>query len=485
MLDEQSETSLANQPKLGTWDAISIIIGIVIGSSIFKTAPFIFSNVTGPWMGLGVWALGGFLALVGAFCYAELATTYPRSGGDYVYLTRAFHPAVGFLFGWAQLAVILTGSTGMMAFVFGDYTASLFKIEGEEKAVFSVACAVVSVLVLSVLNVLGVVFGKTVQNVLTYIKLTGMGAIVVGGFFASRADTWTAAAWQADQPFSLASFGVALILVLYGYGGWNDAAFIAADMRDRRDITKALVIGTAGITLIYLAVNAAYIMGLGMAGARTSEAIAADVLANLLGDFGYNAMCLLVMISALGAINGLIFTGSRVYSALGSEHSVFAVLGRWHPRFGSPVWSLAAQAIISIAMIFLVGTEAGKNAVNQGLARAGLPQIPFAHPKFGNDGFQTLFAGTAPVFWSFFLLTGISVFVLRAKDRDLDRPFRLQPPFYPLLPVIFCGMCLFGLYSSVTFAEGVVVIGLVPLAVGIPLYFVSRRTAESAGRSET
>jgi len=453
--------------QLGLWDTVSIIIGIVIGSSIFTTATTIFGNLPGPWEALGIWFLCGVLSLVGALCYAELATTYPRAGGDYVYLTRAFGRPVGFLFGWAQLVVILSGSTGMMAFIFGEYCANLFQIPSETKMAFTVEIAVAAVAGITLMNFFGVVLGKWVQNLLVLVKLVGLGAIVVAGLMAGSAEGWVPSA-AGDQ-----NLGVAVILVLYAYGGWNDAAFVASDMRDRRLIPKALILSTIGITLIYLAVNAAYILSLGFPEVQKFKpAIAADVLRPM-GAAGFKVMCLVVMVSALGAMNGLIFTGSRVYSSLGAEHSVFALLGHWQPRFRSPVWSLLAQGAITVAMIFMVGTQHGRDSIDYVLSAVGIA-IPWGQ-YFG--GFNTLFAGTAPVFWVFFLLTGVSVFVLRIKDRDIERPFRLAFPWFPVLPLIFCGMCVFGFYSAINYAKSVSLIGWVPLLLGLPLFFLSRSTS--------
>lgn len=464
--------SLPSSSKLGTWDAICIIVGIVTGSSIFKTPPLIFENVHTAWEGMAVWLLCGGLALAGALCYSELATTYPRSGGDYVYLTRAFGRPFGFLFGWAQLVVILTGSTGMMAFIFGDYCADLVNVEPSDRALFAAEAGVVAVVVLSVMNFFGVVLGKVVQNLLVIVKLFGFAAIVVVGLMWGSTEGWGGAYPVPDRPG--AGLGVAVILVLYAYGGWNDAAFVVADMRNSRHITRALVLSTIGITAIYLAVNAAYLLSLGFAEARQYHpTIAAKVFDRLLGGSSAKVIAVLVMVSALAAINGLIFTGSRVYYSLGSEHSVFALLGRWHPRLGAPIWSLAMHMLITLAMIYLVGTQEGRDSIDHVATSIGLDKIPWAK-YFG--GFDTLFAGTAPVFWLFFLLTGLSVFVLRAKDPDITRPFRLSLPWYPLLPLIFCGTSIFGLYSALNYAREVSFIGWVPLLLGLPLYFMSRST---------
>ncbi len=465
-MEVHRKQTLPVRAQLGLWDAVSIIVGIVIGAGIYETAPLVFSNVSGPWMALGVWGLGGVLSLIGALCYAELATTYPRIGGDYVYLSRAYGAWAGFFFGWAQLAVILTGSIGMMAYVFADYAVRLWPGP-------AYLYAVLAVVVLSSLNVLGVTLGKGTQNLLSTAKVLGLGGIIVAGFIwgqAGPATFQTAAAGSS-------SFGLAMIFVLYTYGGWNDAAFVAAELQDRRrNIPLALVLGTAAITVIYLLVNTGYLLGLGFEKAQKSSAIAADVLQLSLEPFSANAaklgsqvMCLLVMISALSAVNGLIFTGSRVYSALGSEHSIFAPLAQWHPRWESPVWSLLAQALITLALITAVGTDLGRAALDGLVTAAGLEPLSWQ----GHGGFDTLLRCTAPVFWLFFLLTGLSLFVLRIKDKDVERPFRV--PLYPVLPLIFCCTCGYMLYSSADYAGKLVLIGITPLLVGLPLYALSRR----------
>ena len=171
------------QRRLGLWDTVSIIVGIVVGVSIFKAPPLIFANVETPWHGLLAWVLGGILALVGALCYAELAATYPRAGGDYVYLSRAYGPAVGFFFAWAQIVAVLTGSICVMAYVFADYAVEFFSASAETGVGFAAA----AVVVLTLLNCSGMVAGRTAQNILTVAKVVGLLGVVVSGFF------WTGA----------------------------------------------------------------------------------------------------------------------------------------------------------------------------------------------------------------------------------------------------------------------------------------------------
>jgi amino acid transporter len=503
---------------LGLFDAVCIIIGIVIGSTIYKSPQLIMANVSSPTMGMIAWGVGGLLSLIGALCYAELASTYPRSGGDYVFLSRAYGSWCGFLFGWAQLAVILTGSIGAMAFVFGDYavrtwgppgtvvSAELAEKQGRlqkefddfktkvpesqrssistppelaeaqdqiqaintRRDLWAAVLAVAAVAALTLMNVLGVVLGKLTQNLLSVAKIVGLGGIVYLGFLYGQVD---AIKDFTPPPADSTNFGLAMVFVLYAFGGWNDSAFVAAEVRNRRNIIRSLILGTLIITVVYLAVNAAYLRVLGFDGMRNSFTVAAEVGKKTLGDQGDLAISVLVMISALGAINGLIFTGSRVYSTLGADYGMFAALGRWHPRLRSPVWALSIQAVVVLLMVVAVGTPVGRDWIDTGMTFLSLNKIPWAR-YFG--GFETLVSGTAPVFWGFFLLSGLSLFALRQRDPDVERPFSV--PLYPLLPLIFCGYCGYMLYSALDYAKWVALIGAIPLAFGLVLYAFAHRS---------
>ena len=461
------QTSEPPRKHLGVWDAVNVIVGVVIGVGLYETAPLVYANVPSVGYAMLVWLAGGLLSLVGALCYAELVSTYPRSGGDYVYLTRAFGPLVGFLFGWAQLAILMTGSIGMLAYVFADYAALLWQAADDAKPWFAAA----SVLALTLLNLRGPIVGKRLQNALTGLKVVGLLSIVLAGFVWAPGPAAAAAPSPVDA--GAPSLGLAMILVLYTYGGWNDAAFIAADVRDgKRGIPRALLIGTGLVTLIYLAVNGAFLYGLGLEGARASRAIAADVLGGVLGPFGAKAISMLVAVSALGAINALIFTGSRVYASLGADYSIFARLSRWHPRYEAPLTALVAQGVVALILILLLGTHGGRSLVDGAFGVLGFAGVSFR----GHGGFDTLLQCSAPVFWAFFLLTGLALFVLRSKDRGIERPFRV--PLYPLLPLVFCGTCGYMLYSAVDYAGALVVVGVIPVVLGIPLFIASRRRPE-------
>jgi APA family basic amino acid/polyamine antiporter len=461
-MSSMTETSVA--PRLGFWDAFNIIVGIVVGTAIFKSPTMVFQNVAGPWEAALVWLFGGILSLIGAFCYAELATTYPRLGGDYEYLSRAYGPWVGFLFGWAQLTVVLTASIGAMAYVFADYGAQLWNFPQR----ITVWMAAAAILAPSLANMIGVDVGKLAQNILSVTKIAGLAAVAAAGFLFGGENSL-----RVTNPVMGPGWGLAMVFVLYAYGGWNDTAFVAAEVRDGgRNIPRALIVGITGVTVIYLTINAAYLWVLGFDGARATGTPAAAVLRQALGSWGGKAVSVLVMISALGAINGMILTGSRVYVSLGADHRVLGWLRDWNSQRSAPVRALAAQAGIAILLVFAVGSVWGHAAIDGVLTTMGLRAIRWEE-FFG--GFETLVAGSAPVFWAFFLLTGISLFVLRSKDKICERPFSV--PLFPVTPIIFCATCAYMLYSSLAYARALALLGVAPVMLGGLLYVATRTKA--------
>jgi amino acid transporter len=453
------EPSLA--PRLGLWDTVSIIVGIVVGTAIFRSPTVVFQHAGGPWLAMGLWLVGGALAWCGAVCYAELATAYPRDGGDYEYLKRAFGTWCAFLFGWAQLTTVVSGNIAIMAYAFADYGVRIWPA-WREHSVWLVAAPVV---VLAVFNALGVVAGKWVQNLLSAAKVVGLLGLVLAGLWVS-----------SDKPHAAVDdgprtrIGLALVFVLYAYGGWSHAAYVAAEVRDqRRNLPRALVWGVACITLIYLTVNAAYLIALGFDAARRTATPAADVMQLAWGPWGGRAISLLVMISALGAINGMILTGTRIYAVWGADYRPLAWLAAWNRRTVAPVAAIAAQTAIALLLIAIVGTAAGRDSFDAALRAIGLEGLPWDEYS---GGFETLVAGSTPVYWLLTLMTGVALFALRITDRSAVRPFAV--PFFPLPALVFCGSCTYMLWASIAYARWLVLIGFVPLALGAVLMFAMR-----------
>jgi amino acid transporter len=397
---------------LSLFDSICIIVGIIVGAGIYETTPLVASCVGG-WGGvMAVWLAGGLFALCGALCYAELATTYPSQGGDYVYLTRAYGRRAGFLFGWSQLAIIRPGDIALMAFVFGRYATALYAPHSGIGTVYAAG----AVVVLTIINILGVRESKWTQNALTVVKAGGLLFVVAAGFLAPGGQ-----ALPLFGGFSGGGLKLAMILVLFTYGGWNEMAYVAAEIKTpEKNILRALVLGTVAVALFYLLLNWAFLYSLGYEGLAGSEAVAVDVVATVWPDMAARLVGILISISALGAINGLIFTGARISYALGTGHMVFKTLGKWNPRLGTPVTALALQGLISLGIVLIAGS------------------------------FVDTILYSAPAVWIFFLATGIAVFRLRRKDASLPHPYTLAA--YPAVPLVFCSTAAFMLYSSFTYA---------------------------------
>jgi basic amino acid/polyamine antiporter, APA family len=482
--------------RLTLWDSICLIVGIIIGASIYQSSQLVFQSAGSAGMGMAAWAIGGVVSLIGALCYAELASAYRTAGGDYTYLTRAYGSKVGFMFAWAELSVIRTGgSIAFMAYVFAKYASVFCPLGQHSKLIY----ALLSIILLTFINAVGVRPGRLVQNALTTANILGLSCVAIIGlvwyFLPSPGLTpadqaavqVTAAIGAANTPLAAAaaapslpqsftlSFAMMMVWVFYAYGGWNEAAFIASEVKDpRKNIRRALIVGTLLVTCIYMAVNLAYLAALGYWGVCRSETIAADMFALPFGEAGKRVMSALVMVSALGSIHGLLFTGMRLYGTFGRDHQLFAWLAGKEDKMHS-LGALFAQAAFSILLIAVVELAYQWRFVL--CEAAGLCGIEL-DPSFQTQGdIYRLVACTAPVFWLFFLLTGCSLFVLRWRDPNVERPYRV--PFYPILPLIFVLSCAFMLFKASAYAleqqpaEALVVVGL--MLLGVPLGIWSAR----------
>jgi amino acid transporter len=435
------------RPTLRRRDAAALVVGIVVGAGIFRAPAVVAANAGDQGRALFAWALGGAISLAGAACYAELASAFPHAGGDYHYLRRALGRNVSFLFGWARLTVIPTGSLALLAFVFGDYASTVLPLGPASTAVWAALC----VSALTGLNVAGVRAGARTQNALTVLVVLGLCAVVVAGLAAPAAPA--EAARVGGTPGGM---GAALVFVLLAYGGWNEAAYVSAELRGgRRAIATALVGGLALVTLLYVLVNAAFLRALGAAGTAGSDAVAAHLLARVAGPWASNALAIVVAAAAITSANATLLMGSRSVYALGRDWPLFAPLGRWSARAETPVNAVLLQGTIALALV--------------------------AFGAVTRAGFESMVAYTAPVFWLFFLLSGVSLFVLRAREPAVPRPFRV--PLYPLTPAIFCAACLWLLFSSLAYTGAGALLGVVVLAAGLVPLWMSRIPARALRRA--
>src|SRR5688572_22355620 len=449
--NSQDPSSPGPSAVLGLHHGVAIIVGVVLGAGIFK-APSLVAGMAGStgWM-FAAWVLGGVVSLIGALCYAELATTYPHAGGEYHFLHRAFGRRLAFLYAWARFSVITTGSIALLAFVFGDYMQQVLPLGRWGVPIYAAA----SVLLLGAVNLRGVRAGASTQGWLTLLEVSGLLLIVLAGLHLlfGGADTGgvtaLGAASQPDAPPAWSAFGMAMVFVLLTFGGWNEAAYLSAEMKDEpdgkgglrrgRNMVRALVLSISIITVLYLLVNWAYWMGLGRAGMAASEAIAADLLEAAFGSLGATLIAVVVAIAALTSINATMIVGARTGYAVGCDWPALSRLGRWDAGSGGPQ---AAMLLQCAAALLLVGLGA-----------------------LADDGFRAMVEFTAPVFWLFFMLTGASLLVLRRREPQLDRPYEV--PLYPLLPLVFVAVCAAMLWSSLSYVSNQAIGGFNAAWVGI------------------
>jgi len=469
-------------PDLSLWDSICLIVGIIIGASIYQYPPNIFSYAGDASVGMFAWIAGGVVSLIGALCYAELASCYRTAGGDYTYLTRAYGPKVGFIFAWAELSVIRTGgSIACMAYIFANYASQFYNLGPNSILIYALG----GILSLTFINAVGVRPGRRVQNALTVSNFIGLGGICLIGvwfaFFGEPAQAPPPTERHGGVQSWWSAMAIMMVLVFYAYGGWNEAAFIASEVKNpKRNVRRALLMGTALVMLLYVSVNLAYLAALGYNGVCQSKAIAGDMFALPFGETGRKAISALVMISALGSVNGLLFTGMRLYGTFGADHKLFTWLSGKGDRPQIAYGALFAQAAFSLFLIAIVESAVHWRRILAEIAPLFNMQLTAEFNRAGD--IERIVTCTAPVFWVFFLLTGCSLFILRIKEPRRERPFLV--PFYPVLPLLFCAACTFMLYRSGMYAlqqepaEAFIVAGL--MLMGIPLGVISGRASRKA-----
>ena len=434
-------TQQSAQPKasLSVVDACTMIVGLIVGAGVFGTPAIVAGAMNDETLILAVWVAGGVFSIIGALCYAELVTAFPSAGGEYHFIQRAFGRSLAFLYGWARMTVIVAGSIAVFAYLFGDYLSRVINLGPYSSAIW----AALVVFVLTAVNYRGIQEGKTAQNVFTVLEVCGLLLIIVAGLFLAAPPApppvMAPGAAGGGGPWYIgAGLGTAMLFVLFTYGGWNDAAYISAEVKGERNMVRALLIAISVVAVLYVLIALAYMKGLGLYAMARSDAVAADLLKVVWGGTGEKVISIMIAIAALTSVNGSIIVGARSNYALGRDWPIFGYLGKWDAASGSPRNALVVQGVIALALV-------------------GLGAIQKA-------GFKGLVEYSLPVFWGFFLLVGVAVFVLRAKEPDAPRPFRV--PLYPVLPAIFVCVCGYLLYSSLTFHKDNALVGLGVLAIG-------------------
>lgn len=425
---------------LNKWDAIAINLAIIIGVGIFRVPSEVAKYLPSLYFILLAWLIGGIFCFFGALCFSELATSFPKTGGSYIYLRKSYGTLVGFLFGWTELLVIRTGSIAAVSYICAEYIHELFSLPDS----FVKILAVSIVLLFSGANLFGLDRGKKTQDIFTIAKIAALVIIVLlgvshGGRSVSHAQSLS---MSLDKNI-ISLFGLALIPILWTYGGWHENIFVAEETKDTTTtIPFALMTGVVVTTALYLAVNALYFRFMTVHEIAQANVIGSDILQAIFGKIGIKVFNVVVIVSSLGAINAMIITGSRITFAMAKDNAFFQYIGETDARYGVPRRALTINAIWAAALI-LWGT------------------------------FNTLLFFTGILVWLFFALTVSAIFILRRKYPNIHRPYKVW--FYPVTPLIFMFVCLFLSINTLICYPFQSFVGLCIVLSGIPVFMVSRK----------
>jgi APA family basic amino acid/polyamine antiporter len=415
--------------------ATALVVGTIIGASIFVQPSEIAGRVPSLWGVLAVWTVAGALTLVGALVCAELASTFPRTGGVYVYLTEAYHPAVGYLWGWAMFWTMHSGIIAAIAVVFARYASFFVPLDDTGTK----AVAIGTILLLSAINYVGVRVGSLVQTWFTVGKLIAVVAIIVlGAAIGARVPAHFVPP-ESPPAIATSDFLTALVAGLFAFGGWHMVTYNADEtVEPRRTIPRALLIGTLIVTASYLAMNAVYMYVLPIESVATSTRVAADFADALLGFGGGAFMSAIVMFSVFGALSGIVLAGPRVYYSMARDGLLFDWIGGVHPRFRTPHRAVVAQAVWSSVLV-ATGT------------------------------FRALFTRVVYTEWIFFALLAVALVVVRRRS-DVQRDYSAFG--YPWAPFLFVIMSLAIVGNQLVTNTADAVTGLSLVLVGLPVYYL-------------
>ena len=429
--------------RLGLFDAMMIVMGGIIGSGIFINPYVVAQQVHTPFLILGAWVLGGLLALIAAFIWAELAVWRPDVGGQYAYLREAFHPAVAFLYGWVLLLVIQTGGMAAVAVTFSRYFVEMAHLQIGDSVLAAIVLAI-----LTIVNCLGVRAGSTVQSTLMVLKIVAIAGLVICGLFIVSPSTVSPAhPGVLDRPVSLdllTAIGGAMVPVLFAYGGWQTATFVAGEIKEpAKNLSRGLIFGVIGVVLLYLAANVVYIRVLGTDGLALAKAPASEVMRRAFGEFGARLIATGIAISTVGFLSQSMLTAPRVYFAMAQDGLFFKQVATVHPRTRAPIVAIALQGVLAIVIAFWGRYEQILNYV-------------------------------VSMDFIFFGLTACCIFVFRKRAKLPVRSTRT--PGHPFTTLLFIVACWVVVINTIIRYPSNTIIGMGILAAGVPAYFFwSRR----------
>ncbi len=450
MAPATAEAGAAPARRLSARDVALVIVGIVVGAGIFRVPADVAAATGSEAAALGLWLLGGLAALLGALTWAELASRFPSIGGEYHFLRLAFGQRLSALFVWARIAIMQTGAIATVAFVAGDHLAGLWPA-GPVPGLW----AALAILAVTAWNLVSLEAGRRSQQLFVAFQLLAIAAVVAA---AIALGTGGAGSVAPSGPPATIPLGLAMVFIMLAYGGWNEAAYLSAETRNGgRGLVRALLLGLGLVTTVYLVVNAALLFAFGRAGLAGTPAPAPLLAEAAFGPAAAALLAFAIVASVLSTINATVLTGARAMCAAGGHVPVLAPLARWDRAASVPRPALLLQGAVALAL-----TGYGATA---------------------RDGFAAMVAFGAPVFWLFMALTTLALFRLRRTHGSAPG---FAVPLYPLVPLLFLGVCAAMLWSSLDYARFLLtasedgrlagILGLLLLLVGIPLTRATKRT---------
>jgi amino acid transporter len=436
--------------QLGLWSTAGIVIGITIGSGIFRAPAGIARLVPYPRLMLALWVGGGLLSLCGALSFAELAAMLPESGGFYAYLREGWGRPIAFLFGWSELVLIRANALGGMAIVFGEYALRTAGVDPTTHVVAARTIAASAIAFAAATNVRGVAVGASVVGFSTAAKMTALAVLALSAFALGGAHggDFSHLVTSSASPSSITagSVGLALVSVLYAYDGFGDVSFAGGEVSNpARNLPRAIILGTVAIIVIYILTNVAYLYVLPVDEVARSPLVAADVMQAIFGRVGVIAVSLVVMISTFSAVNGVTLSAPRIFFAMAEDGLLFRALGRVHPRFHTPYVSIVVSAVLGIALVM-------------------------------SRSFEALSSTMVLAVWPFYALTVGALFRLRRRRPDAVRPYRVAG--YPFVPAIFIATVIWFIINALITAPISTATTLALILLGVPVYFFSFARAE-------
>lgn len=436
--------------RITFWGASAVMVGVIIGSGIFRTPPDIAQHLGSPATILALWGLGGLLSLFGALTYAELACMYPQSGGVYVFLREGLGRPVAFVFGWTYMLLTKPFAAAGIAVVFSEHLLRLIGIAPEGRTLLVNVITTAALVLLTVINTVGVGPSTALAKVLTALKMGALAAIVAFAVVLSKGSASNFAPEPARDTL-FAAFAPVMLAILWTYDGWSDVGSIAGEVRDpQRQLPRIYLAGTAAVTVLYLAVNAVYIWLVPLNEMRGVQTVAPLVMDRLVGPAGALVVTAMIMVSALGSSHSSVLTGARVTFAQARDGLLFRFLGRIHPRYQTPAVALWVQLTMSVAALWYTGS------------------------------FKKLADGFTFTMWIFYGLAACSIFILRIRRPDIPRPYRCWG--YPVVPALFIAaataMTILSITSDINdpASRGMQTLPwLAVLAAGLPVYLLWTR----------